>query len=279
MKVRSLRRLGVVAGIAALLTMGTGMSATLPPANGKFDYQLGGAYAPEPDVAIVVRDRLDAPVPGKYNICYVNAFQTQPGDTAWWKANHPTLLVKKNGKYLVDANWPGELLLDTSTAAKRQALAGIVGTWIDRCARDGFSAVEPDNLDSWTRSKNVLKKSHNVSFAKLLAQRAHSTGLAIAQKNAAELAPVGVSGIGFDFAIVEECEVWSECDDYISTYGNRIYEIEYSDNDRNAEGEPVDPLSFFVSACSARGSRVSVIYRDRNVVTPANTEEYVYQSC
>lgn len=275
---RSMRHsLVAIVGITALLTAGIGMAVT-PPANGKFDYQLGGAYEPQDDVAIVDRDRLDSPAPGKYNICYINAFQTQPGDVSWWKDNHPDLLVKKNGQFLEDPEWPDELLFDTSTSAKREGLIAIVGPWIDQCGSDGFDAVEPDNLDSWTRSSNLLKKANNVAFAKLIVARAHSSNLAVAQKNAPELATVGASEIGFDFAIAEECQVWSECEDYTDVYGNNVYEIEYNDNDRDADDNPVDPIVFFNSACQARGNDISVIYRDRDVV-PDESSEYVYESC
>ncbi|WP_225769757.1 endo alpha-1,4 polygalactosaminidase [Inquilinus sp. Marseille-Q2685] len=254
------------------------LAFTRPPANGQFDYQIGGAYAAAAGVAIVDRDRLAAPAPGKYSICYVNAFQTQPGDAVWWTQNHSNLLVKKDGKYVIDPDWPDEYILDTSTAAKRTALMAIVGPWIDKCAADGFKAVEPDNLDSWTRSKGVLSKAGNTAFAKLLVQRAHAANIAIAQKNTSELAPIGISQIGFDFAIVEECQVWSECEAFTDVYGNQVYEIEYNDNDRDADGNPVDPISFFNAACAARGSKISIIYRDRDVV-PAGDSDYEYKWC
>lgn len=265
--------------VAAMLVASNALAVTPPPANGKFDYQLGGAYSPEADVAIVVRDRLAASVPGKYNICYVNAFQTQPGDAAWWKTNHPELLLRQGGDYLIDPNWPDELLFDTSTAAKRQALLAIVGGWIDRCAQDGFDAIEPDNLDSWTRSKQLLEPAHNLEFARMLVNRAHERGLAIAQKNASEYASMGATDLGFDFAIVEGCEVWSECDADLAAYGEQVYEIEYSDSHRDAQGKPVQAESFFNAACRARGERISVIYRDRGVSTPARAGAYVYRSC
>ncbi|WP_051248002.1 endo alpha-1,4 polygalactosaminidase [Inquilinus limosus] len=254
------------------------LAFTKPPANGQFDYQIGGAYAAASGVAIVDRDRLAAPAPGKYSICYVNAFQTQPADARWWTQNHSNLLVKKDGRYVIDPEWPDEYILDTSTAAKRTALMAIIGPWIDKCAADGFKAVEPDNLDSWTRSKGVLTQASNTAFAKLLVQRAHAANLAIAQKNAAELAPIGISQIGFDFAIAEECQVWSECEAYTDVYGNQVYEIEYNDNDRDADGNPVDPIEFFNAACRARGSKISIIYRDRDVV-PAGDEDYEYKWC
>ncbi|MGK9230651.1 endo alpha-1,4 polygalactosaminidase [Inquilinus limosus] len=270
--------LAVAAASVLAAFSASALAFTKPPANGQFDYQIGGAYAAASGVAIVDRDRLAAPAPGKYSICYVNAFQTQPADARWWTQNHSNLLVKKDGRYVIDPDWPDEYILDTSTAAKRTALMAIIGPWIDKCAADGFKAVEPDNLDSWTRSKGVLTQASNTAFAKLLVQRAHAANLAIAQKNAAELAPIGISQIGFDFAIAEECQVWSECEAYTDVYGNQVYEIEYNDNDRDADGNPVDPIEFFNAACTARGSKISIIYRDRDVV-PAGDEDYEYRWC
>jgi hypothetical protein len=270
--------IAVAAASVLAATTASALAFTRPPANTQFDYQIGGAYQPLNSVAIVDRDRLAAPAAGKYNICYVNAYQTQPDDAVWWTTNHPDLLVKKNGKYVIDPDWPDEYILDTSMAAKRTALMAIIGPWIDKCATDKFNAVEPDNLDSWTRSKSVLTKAHNTAFAKLLVQRAHAANLAIAQKNTSELAPIGISQIGFDFAIVEECQVWDECDAFTDVYGNQVYEIEYSDNNRDADGNPVDPLSFFTAACAARGNKISIIYRDRDVV-PSGNSHYVYKWC
>lgn len=54
------------------------------PANAKFDYQIGGSYTPASDVRVVTRDRTAAPVAGLYNICYINAFQTQAVDKKFW---------------------------------------------------------------------------------------------------------------------------------------------------------------------------------------------------
>lgn len=269
--------LAIAALSLATICTAAAREISLPPANQPFDYQLGGSYAPAGTVGIVVRDRLASPAAGTYNICYVNAFQTQPADAGWWKDTHPELLVRRNGAHVVDPEWPDEYLLDTSTARKRDALLSIVGSWIDRCARDGFNAVEADNLDSWTRSRSVLNKEANVAFAARLAERAHAKGLAIAQKNASELASLGQS-IGFDFAIAEECQVWSECDDYMAVYGTRVFEIEYSDSRSDANGNPVSPISIYKAACAARGSKISIIYRDREV-KPAGSPGYEYRAC
>ena len=129
---------------------------------------------------------------------------------------------------MVDRGW-NEQLLDTSTAFKRQAIASIVNAWIRACAHAGYRAVEPDNLDSYTRSQGALTASDNLSLARLLIAGAHAAGLAIAQKNAADLAGAG-RRLGFDFAIAEECQPYAECGHYISAYGARVIEIEYPDN-------------------------------------------------
>jgi endo-alpha-1,4-polygalactosaminidase (GH114 family) len=277
-----MRTRAAVAAVAMLaisaICPAVAQTVSSPPANAKFDYQIGGPYTPASNVGIVVRDRLEAPATGKYNICYVNAFQSQPEDAKWWRKNHPDLLVKKNGDYVIDPDWPDEYLFDVSTPEKRNALISIVGRWIDKCAKDGFEAVEADNLDSWTRSRKVLRKRHATAFATLLAERAHAAGLAIAQKNTTELASVGVSKIGFDFAIVEECQIYSECKDYTDVYGNQVYEIEYNDNKRDGDGDPIKPIDAFKAACKARGNAISIIYRDRDVL-PRGKSRYEYKAC
>jgi hypothetical protein len=238
----------------------------LPPPHAVFDYQIGGAYPPAAEVRIVDRDRLDPPVPGRYNVCYVNAFQTQDNEVAWWKAHHRRLLLRRDGRFVHDPGWPGEILLNTSTPDRRRAIVRILGRWMDGCAQAGFAAVEPDNLDSWTRSHRLLTRRDNVALARRLAARAHTAGLAIAQKNTA-----GLHGksIGFDFAIAEECQVYRECGTYTREFGRRVYEIEYPDNGGRAN---------FRLACRRRGGRISVIYRDRDVV-PKGHAGYVYRTC
>ena len=239
----------------------------LPPAGGRVDYQLGGAYDPPPGVTIVTRDRTASPAKGVYNICYVNAYQAQPGEGATWRgANADLLLRDASGREVIDEDW-GEPLLDTSTATKRVRLGAIVGAWIDGCARVGFDAVEPDNLDSWTRSHGLLTAKANLAFAQLLAERARAVGLAIAQKNAGEIS-AAAHRAGMDFAVAEECEHYRECGLYTDVYGDHVIEIEYADQ----------PKSDFSRACAARGDRISVERRDRDVV-PAGHDGYLAQWC
>jgi hypothetical protein len=246
-----------------------GTEVQLPPANGRFDYQLGGAYKPIRSVRIVDRDRTSKPAPGVYDICYINAFQTQADEDGWWKRNHPKLLLRNVHHALIeDPGWPGEIILDTSTSAKRHALAKIEDRWLRGCRHKGFRAVEPDNLDSNTRSHGLLTQSDDFALAKLLVTEAHGDGLAVAQKNDAEQSAHLRRTVHFDFAIAEECQVYDECSFYTKTYRAEVFEIEYTDNGRAA----------YATACARRGAEISVILRDRNVV-PRGAKGYVYKSC
>ncbi|KAJ8073943.1 hypothetical protein AAF712_003360 [Marasmius tenuissimus] len=251
------------------------------PANGKWDYQIGGAYEPDSDVRVVTRDRTSTPVSGKYNICYVNAFQSQPDQAShdFW-LNDPTRnnLILKNsaGQPYEDDGWPGEYYFDTRTADKRQALANIVNGWIDECKQKGFNAIEPDNLDTFTRSDDLLSEDNNLDYAKLLADHAHATGveLAFGQKNTGgELEDRGKARVGFDFAIAEECQAFKECDSYTDVYGDQVLEVEYFNSSL-----PDNNRGNFTAACTARGSRISVIFRDVFVV-PRGSSGYVYEEC
>src|SRR6478752_6055605 len=235
----------------------------LPEANAPFDYQLGGGYTPAAGVKIVTRDREDVPAPGLYNICYVNGFQTQPQDNERWLADHADLVLHDSGgDPVIDEDW-GEYLLDTSTETKRAALSQIVGAWIIKCADDGFDAVEIDNLDSYSRSSGLLDEDGNVSFMASLSAVAHAHGLAIGQKNSAELVP-RASELGTDFAVAEECNRYSECDAYTAHYGAHVLSIEYRRQD-------------FDKGCQAF-PELSIVLRDLDLTTPTSSK-YVFDGC
>jgi hypothetical protein len=238
--------LAVLTVLTALLAPAyAGASIQLPPTGTDWDYQLGGARPVPAHVGIVERDRLAKPVSGKYNVCYVNGFQTQVEQKRFWRRHHWSLVLKDHGKAVVDSVW-GEWLLDTRTSAKRHALAAIMGRWTDRCASDGFDAVEYDNLDSFGRSHHLLTHRDNRKYAALLVEGAHTAGLAAAQKNWA-----GWDGTsaGFDFAVAEQCAQYHECGRYVDHYGRHVLAVEYH---RKA----------FQRACSTWSDRIAVVRRD-----------------
>lgn len=259
-----------LAGCAAPTTLpaeGTGSSAgvVLPPAGALPDYQLGGAYDPAEGVGIVGRDRSAEPVVGLYSVCYVNGFQTQPGELAEWPDD---LLLHDGDDVVFDPEWPDEALLDTGSAAQRSRIAEIVIPWIEGCADSGFQAVEFDNLDSFSRSLGLLTLDHNLALAELLVDAAHGVGLAAGQKNAAEHAEALKERAGFDFAVTEECAAYAECGAYTAVYGPHVIDIEYTDQ---------LPRSF-AELCADPDAPASLVLRDRDLVTP-DDEEYVFAGC
>ncbi len=245
-----------------------------PPTGRAFDYQLAEAYQPAAGVDVVARDWFDSvPLEGAYSICYINAYQTQPADDTVDRPDEvgawPATVVLRD--LPDDPNWPGEFLIDLSTAAKRDLAAEHVAAMLDVCARKGFEAVEFDNLDSWTRFDGLgiaepFDRSDAVAYAVLLVSAAHHRGLAAGRKNTPELdRTTSIDLIGFDFAIAEECGAYDECSAYTDVFGDRVLDIEYTQ-------------AGFEAACSSIGDRTSVILRDRDLHAPQSAD-YRYESC
>ena len=246
--------------LLVLLVLGAGMPAqaaprTLPPVGTDVGYQLGGSRDVPRHVGIVVRDREAAPTSDRYDVCYVNGFQTQASERGFWR-RHWGLVLKRDGRPVVDSAW-GEWLLDLRTGAKRERLARIVGRWTRGCADDGFEGVEFDNLGSFTRSHGLLTRDQAVAYARLLVARAHRVGLAAGQKN---LAGFDGTRIGYDFAVGEECGRYRECAAYTHDYGRQVLVIEYRRRD-------------FRWTCRHFGARLPVVLRDRNL-TPGGVHRW-----
>ncbi|WP_454859980.1 endo alpha-1,4 polygalactosaminidase [Promicromonospora soli] len=244
----------------------------LPPTTGRFDYQLGVAYELEGGLDVVVRDATADPAVGAYNICYVNGFQTQPGEAdLWLDGNEDLLLHDAAGELVVDPDWPDEYVLDPSTQALRDRILGILGPVLTGCADAGFDAVEIDNLDTWMRftdpSTGLIEQADALALAGAYIDLAHEAGLAVGQKNAAEATTEGRE-LGFDFAVTEECAAYDECGSYTGVYGEQVLQIEYTDNLPDG----------FDAVCADPDRAPLTILRDRDLVGP-DDEAYVYQQC
>ncbi|WP_329227499.1 endo alpha-1,4 polygalactosaminidase [Streptomyces canus] len=240
----------------------TGPAAvTLPPKHVPWDYQIGGAYPPATGVRVVSRSYEDAPAPGLYNICNINAYQAESDAESDWDAD--LLLRDANGKVVHDTDW-GEAVLDIRTAAKRERIAAELNTWIDACAAKGYQAVEPDNYDSFTRFPSYLKAAQAEALMKLLAAHAHAKGLAVAQKNTAELVSDRAL-LGLDFAIVEECAEYDECGTFADAFDDHVLVVEYTKKG-------------LATACATWSSTLSVVRRDEEVV-PEGADGFLRETC
>ena len=242
---------------------------TLPPFGDPADYQLGGSYDVDADVKIVTRDSTSEPAEGVYSICYVNGFQSQPGDAERWVVDNPDLVLRDDdGTAIIDPNWPDEFILDTSTPEKRQRISLMIGASIETCADRGFDAVEIDNLDTYSRSDGRLSIDDNLALAKLFSGRAHGRAMAIGQKNSAELGDRGRAAANFDFAVTEECFRFEECGAYADVYGPAVIDIEYTDD------LPVP----FDEVCASAERPATTILRDRDLVEKGEPG-YAFEHC
>ncbi|MFE7405032.1 endo alpha-1,4 polygalactosaminidase [Isoptericola sp. NPDC057559] len=252
-----------------------GSGVDLPPTAGALDYQLGGAYGAGDDggpaaIDVVVRDATADPLPGAYGVCYVNGFQTQPGEEDRWAGHDDLLLRDADGEPVVDPDWPDERVLDPSTAEQREGILAVLGPVVEGCAAAGFDAVELDNLDTWTRF-DAIDEAGAHALARAYVDLAHRSGLAVAQKNAAEITRLAHDDLGFDLAVTEECAVWSECAAYTDVYGDHVLQVEYPD--------ALDEAGLtFADVCALEDRAPLTVLRDRDLVA-AGDEGYVYDAC
>ncbi|WP_228282591.1 endo alpha-1,4 polygalactosaminidase [Brevibacterium atlanticum] len=261
---------------------GSTEAITLPPTSGVFDYQLGGAYDELPvdsgqstttagtRIDVVVRDGHVDPLPGAYSVCYVNGFQTQPDEAEDWADDEDVLLHDGDGNLVVDPDWPDEHIFDPSTKHARTIILDRLGEVIDGCADRGYAAVEIDNLDIAQRFDAIDSDGVN-ALARSYVERAHQAGLAIAQKNSAEITRTAHHELGFDFAVTEECAAFAECDVYTEVYGDHVLGIEYPDSLAEAGLD-------FSEVCDLSDRAPLAILRDRELVA-AGESGHRYEAC
>ena len=128
---------------------------TGPPVDLGADYQLGGAYRPAEGVGVVARDRRAQPASGPTPSATSTLFRHSLV-RRWWLSRHPDLVLRSAGK----AN-RGQELGRVAAGHRHEDETKGAGPHrrpLDRqgAASSGFDAVEPDNLDSWQRSKDYF---------------------------------------------------------------------------------------------------------------------------
>ncbi|NLE17367.1 MAG: endo alpha-1,4 polygalactosaminidase [Propioniciclava sp.] len=122
--------------------------------------------------------------------------------------------------------WDQERWLDIR---KLDVLLPIMEARIADCAAKGFDAVEPDLADGYLNDTGFpLKAADQIAYNTAIADLAHKHGMGVGLKNDAEqvtqLEPY------FDFAVVEECVAYGECDAYVPFIraGKAVLHVEYS---------------------------------------------------
>ena len=212
-----------------------------------------------PDVAIIDLDGVDASREtvarlhdhGIRVICYVSV-----GTWEDWRPDAAAFPPELIGD-LVEG-WDGERYLDIR---RLDLLGPLLEARFDACRDTGFDAIEPDNMDSWGADTGFpLDEDDALRFARWLADAAHARGLAIAQKNAPELATALVDR--FDLAITEDCvaDGWCEAMRPYLDAGKPVLAAEYTDRMDEATFDAslsrLDPARLLAAAQAPRARRL-----------------------
>lgn len=154
---------------------------------------------------------------GRKVICYLS--------TGAWEEFRPdaddfpaAVLGKSNG-------WAGERWLDIR---RTDVLEPLMETRIAMCAKKGFDAVEPDNMDGYrNRSGFPLTAADQLRYNRIVARTAHRHGLAVGLKNDLPQIPQLVGD--FDFAVNEQCAQYEECEELTPFVkaGKAVFHVEY----------------------------------------------------
>jgi len=210
----------------ALALVSLALAHWQPPAQLTWYWQLTGRVPLTIDAAAYDVDGFETPASvvsklhalGRHVICYI--------DVGTWERFRPdaaafprSVLGKPNG-------WPGERWLDIR---RLSVLEPIMAARFRICARKGFDAIEPDNIDGYTNDTGFpLTGAEQLRYDEWIAQEAHSLGLAVFQKNdpgqARLLEPY------FDGVLDEQCNQYAECASFAPYLraGKPVLNAEYS---------------------------------------------------
>ena len=201
------------------------------PAQGdRYQIQLDG-YPLDLDVAadIFELDVFEAPpeaiqalhARGQKVVCYINA-------GAWeeFRPDADAFPAEVIGQDYT--GWPGEKWLDISRFA---AFSKLMEKRFDLAAHKGCDALEMDNIDGYQQATGfAITSQHQLEYNLWLSLQAHKRGLGIGLKNNPDQVPELLPY--FDFAVVEDCAVYDECDLFLPfiKQGKAVIQIEYTDN-------------------------------------------------
>ncbi|KIR77645.1 endo alpha-1,4 polygalactosaminidase [Cryptococcus gattii E566] len=186
---------------------------------------------------------------GKTVICYFSAGTWEPGRSDADKFD-PACVCGPGGSFAGDAcssndnklsGW-NEWWLDIHSASCISNVESIMSARISSFMAKGCDGVDPDNVDSFANSDQLHGNTADdqVNYLLWLSSTARSQGLMIDLKNAGSLlvddngdATSYQSEIieAFDFAVIESCHEYEECNTYDSflAAGKPEIQIEYGD--------------------------------------------------
>jgi hypothetical protein len=171
---------------------------------------------------------------GRHAICYVSV-----GSWEQWRPDADAFPAAAIGNWL--SGWEDEAWLDVR---RLDLLAAPLGARLDECKVKGFDAVEPDNVDGYQNESGFpLTGDDQLRFNRWVADEVHARGMSVALKN--DTGQVADLVEAFDFAVVEQCLAYDECDVYrpFVDAGKAVLHVEYTDSFPDGRSCAVDGFS------------------------------------
>ncbi|TVY82951.1 hypothetical protein LSUE1_G007915 [Lachnellula suecica] len=155
-------------------------------------------------------------------ICYFSA-----GTYEDWRPDATSFQATDKGAAM--DGWAGEWWLDTNSDNVRS----IMTARIELARVKGCDGVDPDNVDAYNNANGVtggLTEANAVDYMTFLADAAHSRGLSIGLKNAAELVEQTLDIM--EWQVNEQCVQFEECNLFqpFVDAGKPVFHIEYPDD-------------------------------------------------
>jgi hypothetical protein len=217
----------VLAACLGLLFCGPAQARWHPaPTVQPWQWQLQGEIDTGVDAAVYDVDGFETPASvvrrlhrqGRRAICYL--------DVGSWESYRPDAdsfpLSVIGRRY---EGFPNERWLDIR---RFRLFARALEHRFDICARKRFDAVEPDNVAGWENETGFpIGAAAQLRFNRWVARNVHARGMAVALKN--DGGQVRQLLGNFDFAIVEQCFQYDECEMYEPFVGGgkAVFEAEY----------------------------------------------------
>ena len=158
---------------------------------------------------------------GKKVICYLNA-------GAWeeYRPDSGDFPGSALGKDYI--GWEGERWLNISNY---EAFSRSISARFDLALSKGCDGIDADNINGFQQDTGFeITAQDQLTYNIWLSEKAHQRGLAIGMKNNNEQVADLVDY--FDFAILEDCTLYDECEEFLqfSEQGKSVFQIEYTDS-------------------------------------------------
>eukprot|EP01097_Dermamoeba_algensis_P001737 TRINITY_DN1655_c0_g1_i2.p1 TRINITY_DN1655_c0_g1~~TRINITY_DN1655_c0_g1_i2.p1 ORF type:complete len:293 (-),score=36.00 TRINITY_DN1655_c0_g1_i2:94-972(-) len=214
--------------VILVLMVGSIYSWWQPTPGTSWDYQIGGPNTTR-NVQVYFLDGADTRSSlvsslrsaGKRVSCYFSA-----GSVEDWRSDakqFPSSIIGNDF-----TGWEGEKYLDIRATT---VLEPIFRARLQTAKDKNCDGIEWDNVDTWTAKTGFpLTAADGLTFLRFLSNLTHQYDLSVGLKNN----PTQVKDLVslFDFAVVEDCAQYRECDSYLPFYNQNkaIFAVEYADS-------------------------------------------------